>query len=159
MGMAMADARAIVPSLEMMDDMPGQAAKLLKALGEWCIRYTPLIAVDMPDGLILDVSGCTHLWGGERAYLGTIIKVLRNKGYDVRGAMADTIGSAWAVARFGKVKPVIEPGEQVDALLPLPPVALRLESLILERLQKLGFDPIEFDGEEDPRALVLAYGA
>lgn len=143
MGMAMADARAIVPSLEMMDDMPGQAAKLLKALGEWCIRYTPLIAVDMPDGLILDVSGCTHLWGGERAYLGTIIKVLRNKGYDVRGAMADTIGSAWAVARFGKVKPVIEPGEQVDALLPLPPVALRLESLTLERLQKLGFYTIQ----------------
>ena len=138
-GMAMADARAIIPSLEMRDDIPGQPAKLLKALGEWCIRYTPLIAVDMPDGLILDVSGCTHLWGGERAYLGAIIKTLRSKGYDARGAMADTIGTAWAIARFGKTKPLIEPDEQTEALLTLPPAALRLEPLILERLQKLGF--------------------
>ncbi|MBV8390127.1 MAG: DNA polymerase Y family protein [Mucilaginibacter sp.] len=142
-GMAMADARAIVPSLEMMDDMPGQTAKLLKALGEWCIRYTPIIAVDMPDGLILDISGCAHLWGGERAYLGAIIKTLRGKGYDVRGAMADTIGTAWAVARFGKIKPIIEADQQKEALLPLPPAALRLEPLALERLQKLGFYTIQ----------------
>jgi len=142
-GMAMADARAIIPSLEMMDDIPGQPAKLLKALGEWCIRYTPLIAVDMPDGLILDISGCAHLWGGERAYLGAIIKTLRSKGYDARGAMADTIGAAWAVAHFGKVKPIIEEGGQNDALLSLPPAALRLEPLILERLQKLGFYTIQ----------------
>ncbi|HEX3384750.1 MAG TPA: DNA polymerase Y family protein, partial [Mucilaginibacter sp.] len=100
-GMALADARAIVPSLEMADHTPGKESKLLKALGGWCIRYTPLVAVDMPDGLILDVSGCAHLWGGERAYLGTIIKVLRNKGYNARGAMADSVGAAWAVARFG----------------------------------------------------------
>ncbi len=138
-GMAAADAKAIVPSLEVVDEIPGQANKLLKALGEWCIRYTPLIAIDLPDGLILDVSGCAHLWGGERAYLGTIIKVLRSKGYDARGAMADTVGTAWAVARFAKVKPIIEPGGQKDALLSLPPVALRLDPLILERLQKLGF--------------------
>src|SRR5258708_20477781 len=49
-GMAAADAKAIVPSLEVIDDIPGQAAKLLKALGEWCIRYTPLIPLDLPDG-------------------------------------------------------------------------------------------------------------
>jgi protein ImuB len=142
-GMAMADARAIIPSLEMMDDIPEQPAKLLKALGEWGIRYTPFIAVDMPDGLILDISGCAHLWGGEKAYLTTIIKLLRNKGYDARGAMADTIGTAWAVARFGKVKPIIQPGEQMDALLSLSPAALRLEPLTLERLQKLGFYTIQ----------------
>ena len=138
-GMAAADAKAIVPSLEVVDDIPGQAAKLLNALGEWCIRYTPFISLDLADGLLLDVSGCAHLWGGERAYLGAIIKVLRSKGYDARGAMADTVGTAWAIARFGRVKPIIEPGGQADALLPLPPAALRLEPLILERLQKLGF--------------------
>jgi protein ImuB len=138
-GMALADARAIVPSLEMADHIPGKESKLLKALGEWCIRYTPLVAVDMPNGLLLDVSGCAHLWGGERAYLGTIIKVLRNKGYNARGAMADSVGAAWAVARFGKDQPIIPPGGQTDALLSLPPMALRLEAGILERLKKLGF--------------------
>ncbi|HVV54104.1 MAG TPA: DNA polymerase Y family protein, partial [Mucilaginibacter sp.] len=142
-GMALADARAVVPSLEMADHIPGKEAKLLKALGEWCIRYTPMVAVGMPDGLILDVSGCSHLWGGERAYLGNIIKVLRSKGYDARGAMADTVGAAWAVARFGKDKPIIEPGKQAEALMALSPTALRLEAEILERLQKLGFYSIK----------------
>jgi protein ImuB len=138
-GMTSADAKAIVPELQVMDDIPGQAAKLLQALGEWCIRYSPLIAVDLPNGLILDVSGCTHLWGGERGYLKEIVTRLRSKGYDVRGAMADTPGAAWAVARFGKIKPIIEPGAQMNALLSLPPAALRLDQLILERLHKLGF--------------------
>src|ERR1700712_3510149 len=138
-GMAAAGAKAIVPDLKVIDDVPGQAAKLLKALGEWCIRYTPIIAVDLLDGLILDVSGCTHLWSGERGYLKEIVTRLRSKGYDVRGAMADTAGAARAVARFGKVKLIIEPGSHPEALLPLPPAALRLEPLVLERLQKLGF--------------------
>ncbi|HEY8930042.1 MAG TPA: DNA polymerase Y family protein [Mucilaginibacter sp.] len=138
-GMVSADAKAIVPGLKVIDDTPGLPEKLLKALGEWCIRYTPLIAVDLPDGLLLDVSGCTHLWGGERGYLKEIVTRLRVNGYDVRGAMADTVGAAWAVARFGRVKPIIEPGMQAEALLSLPPAALRLEQLVLERLQKLGF--------------------
>lgn len=142
-GMAAADAKALVLNLQVIDDIPGQAAKLLKALGEWCIRYSPLIAIDMPGGLLLDVSGCTHLWGGERGYLKEIITRLRSKGYDVRGAMADTVGAAWAVARFGQVKPIIEPGEQVSALLDLSPAALRLEPVILDRLQKLGFYTIK----------------
>lgn len=138
-GMVAADAKAIVLDLKVIDDIPGQAVKLLNALGEWCIRYSPAVAVDMPGGLLLDVSGCTHLWGSERDYLKEIVTRLRSKGYDVRGAMADTAGAAWAVARFGRVKPIIEPGGQAEALLTLPPAALRLDPEILERLQKLGF--------------------
>jgi protein ImuB len=141
-GMAAADAKAIVPGLQVVEDQ-GQAAKLLNAIGEWCIRYTPVVAVDMPDGLILDISGCAHLWGGERAYLKDIVTRLRDRGYDTRAAIADTIGAAWAVARFGKITPIIEPGVQASALLSLPPRALRLEPLISERLQKLGFYRVE----------------
>lgn len=142
-GMAAADAKAIVPGLQVIDHMPGQADKLLKALGEWCIRYSPLIAVDQPDGLLMDVSGCAHLWGSEHAYLKAIVTQLISKGYDVRGAMADTAGAAWAVARFGREKPIIVPGRQMEALLNLPPAALRLDQLTLERLQKLGFYTIK----------------
>lgn len=136
--MPVADAKAIIPDLQVFDDKPGLSAKLLKALGEWCIRYTPAIAVDLPDGLILDVSGCAHLWGGERAYLKEIVTRLKSKGYDVRAAMADTIGTAWAISRFGQITPIIESGGQATALLPLSPAALRLEPIMLERLQKLG---------------------
>jgi protein ImuB len=141
-GMAAADARAIIPSLQVLDDKPGLSAKLLKALGEWCIRYTPLTAVDPPDGLILEVTGCAHLWGGERPYLKDILLRLKGYGYDVRAAMADTIGAAWAIARFGQVTPLIESGGQSAALHPLPPAALRLEPATIERLNKLGLTQI-----------------
>lgn len=138
-GMAAADAKAIITSLKVIDDLPGKAEKLLVALGEWCIRYTPFISIDLPDGLILDISGCAHLWGGEYEYLKEIVRRLKDKGYDVRAAIADTPGAAWAIARFGKDKPIIEPGGQVEALLKLPTAALRLEPLMPERLHRLGF--------------------
>jgi protein ImuB len=137
-GMVAADARVLVPELAVIDDRPELADKLLDALGSWCIRFAPTVAKDLPDGLILDVSGCAHLWGGERPYLKEIVTRLRASGYDVRAAMADTIGAAWAVSRYGKVTPIIDPNNQTEALLSLPPVALRLESDTLTRLQKLG---------------------
>ena len=138
-GMVVADARAVYPELQVIDDRPELAGKLLNALAEWCIRYTPITAVDMPNGLILDVTGCPHLWGGERAYLKEIVIKLRSSGYDVRAAMADTIGASWAVCRYGQATPIVESNSQADALLTLPPAALRLEPETLQRMQKLGF--------------------
>lgn len=137
-GMALADARAFVPDLEVLDDMPDLAGKLLKRLAEWCIRFTPMAAVDLPDGLLLDVTGCSHLWGGDAPYLADIVRRLNIRGYDVRAAMADTPGAAWAVARFGKEPLVIDSGRHIEAVLPLPPEALRLEADVVERLHKLG---------------------
>jgi protein ImuB len=137
-GMAVADARAVVADLQVFDEKTGRNEMLLKALGEWCIRYSPIVAVDLPDGLVLNASGCTHLWGGEREYLKNIVNRLRQKGYDVRVSIADTIGAAWANARFGKVSPIIEPGAQGDVLRVIPSVGLRLEPEVLDKLHKLG---------------------
>lgn len=137
-GMPVADAQAMIPHLQVFDEKPARAAQLLKALGEWCIRYTPIVALDLPEGLILDISGCAHLWGGEAAYLKEIVSRLRGFGYDVRAAIADTVGTAWAISRFGQVNPIIESGKQAPALLSLPAAALRLEPVVLTRLQKLG---------------------
>jgi len=142
-GMAAADAKAVTINLQVLNNLPGKEARLLRQLGLWCIRYSPIVAVDLPDGLVMDISGCAHLWGGEREYLKEIILKLRSQGYDARGAIADTIGAAWAIARFGKTTPIIKSALQADALLHLPPVALRLEPMVLEKLQKLGFSTIK----------------
>ena len=40
-------------------------AALLEKIADWCLRYTPLVTCDAPDGLLLDISGCAHLYGGE----------------------------------------------------------------------------------------------
>src|SRR5262245_6101052 len=62
-GTVLADARAIIPTLQVLDDIPDLATRLLKRIGEWCIRFTPTVAVDLPDGLLFDATGCSHLWG------------------------------------------------------------------------------------------------
>lgn len=137
-GMVVADCRAIHPEIEVLDYTADRDKQLLEALAEWCIRYTPSAAVDMPDGLIIDASGCAHLWGGETDYLKDLLNKIRAFGYDVRAAMADTIGTAWAISRYGQITPIIREGKQLEALLPLPPAALRLEALTIEKLHKLG---------------------
>ena len=141
--MVVADCRAILPTLQVFDDKPALAGNLLGALAEWCLRFTPVVSIDKSDGLILDVSGCPHLWGGEKQYLKDIISKLKGFGYDVRVAIADTIGTAWAISRYGQGSPIVEPCKQLEALLSLPPAALRLEVTTLERLEKLGFYQIQ----------------
>ena len=140
-GMVLADARAIVPGLQVMDDIPDLAGKILERLAEWCIRFTPIAAIDLPDGLMLDATGCSHLWGGDQPYLQDITKKLHTRGYDVRVAIADTPGVAWAVARFSR-DTIIETGASLKALLPLPPQSLRLEPEAVERLHKLGLHEV-----------------
>jgi protein ImuB len=137
-GDAVADARVILPSLQVYDDKPELQGKLLTGLAEWCIRYTPIVAIDPPDGLILDTTGCAHLWNGESEYLKNIGTRLNDLGYTIRIAMAGTIGTAWAVSRFGENYSVIKTNEQLTALLSLPPLSLRLNTDIVERLIKLG---------------------
>jgi protein ImuB len=141
-GMVVADARAMIPSLQVFDDEPGLSDRLLNSIAKWCIRYTNIVSVDPPDGLILDVTGCAHLWGGEMLYIKDISHRLKKRGYDVRATMADSIGTAWAIAHFGGPSPIIESRQQMEALLPLPPAALRLELNSIDRLHKLGLHQI-----------------
>ena len=143
-GMVVADARAILPSLEVLDDVPERAEKLLTALARWAVRYTPITAIDLPDGLILDVTGCAHLWGGEAAYLQEIAIRLKTLGYDTRAAMAATIGAAWGLSRFGQDSLIVDSGKETAALLNLPPAALRLAPEILERLHPLGLNQLHY---------------
>lgn len=138
----LADAKAIVPNLLAFDDQLDFNKKLLIRLAKWAIKYAPIVAIELPDGIILDSSGCSHLLGGEEKYLETILTKLKEWGYHCSGAISDTIGTSWAIARLGKKSPIIAPGQQYNALLNLPPMALRLEQSIIQRLHKLGFDKI-----------------
>jgi protein ImuB len=140
--MVLADCKALVPELTVLDYDETAPKKLLNALGEWCIRYSPFISIELPDVLILDVSGCTHLWGGEENYLNDIHKKFNDFGYTIRSAMADTLGVAWAISHFGNNGSIIETGKETKALSPLPAAALRLEPAILEKLDKLGLKTI-----------------
>ncbi len=141
--MVAADCKTMHPELQIFGYKEGLAEKLLHNLGIWCIRFTPVVAIDPPDGLILETTGCTQLWGGEANYLKDLLSRLGNFGYHVRAAIATTIGAAWAASRYGNSCSVIAQGEEAVALSSLPPTALRIEPATVERLHQLGFCQIK----------------
>lgn len=134
-GLAFADARARVPNLASEAlDADGDAAWLTR-LAEGCDRYTPMVALDPPDGLILDVTGCAHLQGGETGLAADIAKRLDRLGMSVRTAFAGAPDAAHALARFGDGK-----GEDVR---PLPVEALELEAEPTIALRRAGLTVID----------------
>jgi protein ImuB len=155
-GMALADARAILPELATVAAEPLADARALGGLAAWCRRYTPWSAVEGEDGILLDISGCAHLFGGEDALLDDLAARLERIGYARRLALADTPGAATALARFGPEPLVIvPPGKTAAALAPLPVAALRLEGAAVEALNRLGLRRIR-DLEGLPRAPLAA---
>jgi len=100
-GMPLADARAMYPALAAAENDEEADRRLIDAIADWCDRYTPLVGFHAPDGLVLDIAGCAHLFGGEAAMCRDILARLANQGLHARIAIADTVGCAFAVARFG----------------------------------------------------------
>jgi protein ImuB len=150
-GMGLADARAMYPSLPVVDADPEADRRLLEAVADWCDRYTPLVGLDAPDGLLLDVSGCAHLFGGEAALARDLVARLAQQGLRARAAIADTAGCAWGVARYGqtfsssyprrgeeKTFGIVPRGETEAAILPLPIAALRVDPEIVANLKTSG---------------------
>ncbi|MER9138294.1 DNA polymerase Y family protein [Mesorhizobium sp. M0051] len=135
--MGIADARAMHPSIDIVEADPEADRRLLEGLADWCDRYTPLVALDGADGLFLDVTGCTHLFGGERAMLDDILSRFFHQGFDVRAGLAATPGAAWAAARFAGDR-IVDGGEEEALLAPLPLAALRIEPATRASLESVG---------------------
>ncbi len=96
----LADARAAVPDLLTEQYDPEKDQTSLLGLAQWMERYSPWVAPDGKDGLLLDSTGVSHLFGGEERMLLDIRKRLETYGFSARTAVAETIGAAWALARF-----------------------------------------------------------
>jgi len=92
-GLALAQARAMHPGIDTMPEDTEADATLLESVADWCLRYTPLVACDVPDGLLLDISGCAHLYGGERELVADLSGRLENAGLGYSLAVAGTIGA------------------------------------------------------------------
>lgn len=140
-GMALTDARALAPGLATTEAEPARDAAALSALVRWGWRFTPLVGPATPDGLVLDITGCAHLFGGEGAMLERISTALGRFGYTARAGCADTSGAAYALARFG-AEAVAPPGQTRTAIADLPVRALRLEPTAVETLNRLGLTTI-----------------
>src|SRR5262249_4124651 len=144
-GLPVADARALIPHLEVTEHDPPGERRLLARLAQWAERYTPWTAIDHGDegagaGLWLDLTGASHLFGGEAALLADLVRRLGGQGFLARAGLADTPAAAWALARYGgaeKAPLSIAPaGEARAALAELPVAALRLGPAEAHALQR-----------------------
>jgi len=153
-GLTLAQARAMHPAIEAVAEDTEADACLLESIAEWCLRYTPLVACDAPDGLLLDIGGCAHLYGGEDHLIADLASRLEHAGFAFRIAAAGTIGAAWAAAHEGE--PASYPaGTERQFLAPLPLVALRLDGATVASLARVGLKHIG-DIIDLPRATLAA---
>ncbi|MBV9815563.1 MAG: DNA polymerase Y family protein [Alphaproteobacteria bacterium] len=144
-GMPLADALSFVPGLGTALAEPAEDAAALQRLAEWCGRYSPWTAPDEADGVRVEITGSAHLWGGERALADDLTARLGRRGVAGRVAIADTIGAAWAAARFAEAGDnilILPPGEVRAALAPLPVEALRLDPITAQGLRRVGLKRI-----------------
>jgi protein ImuB len=99
-GMALADARAILPDLVTYPAHPRAEAAFLEALRRWAERFSPWVGTDGADGLLLDVTGCAHLFDGEAGLARTVTEGCAELGLTLQLGLADTVGAAWALAHY-----------------------------------------------------------
>ena len=140
-GQALADARAICPFLLPEKAQAEEDAKAFDELCERFFRYSPIVSIHGVGEVLIDITGCQNLFGGEDNILRDIKTRLDRAGFLSRIVIADTAGAAWALARCGKSGICPEGGHKA-ALAPLPVKALRLESAISEKLKRLGLKKI-----------------
>ncbi|HEY2760242.1 MAG TPA: DNA polymerase Y family protein, partial [Pirellulales bacterium] len=140
LGMSLAEAKSLVDAQFEQHDLLADQAALLR-LAAQCEEFSPIVGLEQPDNLCLDVSGIGSLFGGEQALAQQIVRALHRLGVIAKVAVADTIGTAWAVAHFGKGSPVIIPSGHTEKVLAgLPIAALRLDDTDL--LTELGIQQI-----------------
>lgn len=141
-GLSFSDACARAPALISEEiDRTGDAAGL-KTVAALMTRWTPLAAVDGLDGVMLDVTGCAHLFGGEAAMVGGIARRLDEGGITARLGLAGTPGAAWALAHEGASGTILPQGGEADGLKDLPVAGLRLSPDALRLLRRFGLTRI-----------------
>lgn len=171
-GLGLGEARARVPQLAALPFAPADDAALMARLARLCGDYTPSVAIDPPHaarhGLVLDITGCAHLHGGEPALVAALVRRFRQLGLTARAALGDTPVAARALARFGVAEvqalPLAALAGDADPLmalrragfrcigdlarLPRAPLAARFGSELVRRLEHLL-------GEADPHIVPL----
>ncbi|WP_157961713.1 Y-family DNA polymerase [Acuticoccus kandeliae] len=156
-GLSLAEARAQIPSLRVEAADPEADRALLLSIARAADRYTPFVGLDAPQGLFLDISGCAHLFGGERGLLRDILVRLRAWGVEARAAIGDNPTIAWAVARYGEGG-IVPPGAEQAVLDPLPIEALRIPAETVAVLRRLGLKSVLQLRSQPRRPLVHRFG-
>jgi protein ImuB len=153
-GMTLSDARSRVPELHAIAGQPAADRAFLEQLADLALAFTPSVALDLPDGLALDITGCAHLFSGEAGLAARLQDTLRTAGVTAANlAVAFTPDMARALARFSGASPCFaDTDAQVRAL---PVEALECDHEDGVALKRAGLRTIA-DIADRPTALFTA---
>ncbi|MHA3842467.1 Y-family DNA polymerase, partial [Sphingomonas aestuarii] len=142
-GMAIAHARALVSDLDIRaHDRAADELSLRRLALHAATHWTPIAAASS-DGLLLDLTGTAHLHGGEARFCRRVVRFLKRLGFTGRIAVADTVGTAHAVARYSGLAMAIVPvGQGAQSIAALPVAALRLEERAIDAAKRFGLDRV-----------------
>lgn len=161
-GLTLADARARVPTLRSVVYQPNADAALMAAVLKDFGRFSPVAAEDAPHGVVLDIAGCEHLFGGERGLCERARRRAAAFGLSARLATADTPQAARALTRYALARHGLKrrADETERALLRrLPVAALELSEREETALRRAGLKRLG-DLDDRPRApLAARFGA
>jgi len=135
-GMSYSDARAFCANLQSRAADVSADQRFQRALARWATRYCPWVGTEGDDGLVLNITGAAHLFGGEAALLSDMRQRLTRAGLSVCIGLADTRGAAWGLAHYGEG--CAAPGQTLNSIAALPMAALRLDDKTNVALQRLG---------------------
>ena len=133
-------------------------AKALNDIADWCDRFTPLVALDPPHGLFLDITGCAHLFGGEAALLRMVCDALTRQGFAVSAAIAGTAVCARTLTRYVHGR-IVGDGEEAEAVEPLPVFALGADDAITRGLRRAGLKTIGDVASRARHEITARFGA
>ncbi|WP_375307818.1 DNA polymerase Y family protein [Bradyrhizobium sp. A11] len=157
-GQPLANARAMCPDLKVFDADVAADAKTLSDIADWCDRFTPLVALDPPHGLFLDITGCAHLFGGEVALLTTLVRALGRQGFAVGAAIAGTSVCARTLTRQASGSIVADGGEAA-AIERFPVSALGAGEAITTGLRRAGLKTIGDVASRTRSEITARFGA
>jgi protein ImuB len=157
-GMSLADARARLPVLRVVTAQPQADETLLARVLDDFDRFSPMIALDPPHGLVMDMTGCVHLFGGEKATMQVVQARADRLGLHSRCALASTPQAARVLGRFGPAG-VFTPQTERAAVRCLPVAALELNERDEQALRRAGLKRL-CDLDDRPRGpLAARFGA
>lgn len=157
-GLPLSDARARVLALDVADADEEADKKLVEAIADWCDRFTPLVAINPPHGLCLDISGCAHLFGGEDTLMKTLCGFVRAQEISIQTAIAGTAIAAHALA-LGASNSIVENGNEAEAVAPLPITTLSVGEKTIYALRRAGLKTIGEVAGRSSSELTARFGA
>jgi len=141
-GMSLSEASALTKfQQEKHDPLADRVA--LRKLAEWCEQFSPAVAVEEPNCLLMDVTGLAPLFGSEPVLVAQMLRAFKRQKLNPQIAVTDTYAAAWALTHFsGRAVVVVPAGDVIAAISPLSVSALNLPEKMDATLKELGIDEI-----------------